>query len=86
MPVKFSLQDANGAYITDLGSFVALTSAPCDGSEPGTMAETAGRSKLRSTANQFVFNWQTSKSWTGCRVLQLMLDDGTEHVALFQFE
>jgi hypothetical protein len=30
--------------------------------------------------------WATAKAWAGrCRVLQLALDDGTQHIALFRF-
>jgi len=47
----------------------------------------SGASALRydAIANQFVYNWQTSSSWTGCRVLQLTLKEGTTHLARFSF-
>jgi len=39
-----------------------------------------------AAANQFVFNWQTSKAFGGkCYELILDLDDGTQRTARFKF-
>ncbi|MGH9793523.1 MAG: PxKF domain-containing protein [Candidatus Acidiferrales bacterium] len=94
VPVKYFLQDAGGAFIFDLASFVSLMSGPlaCDASAPGVLAEetdAAGSTAIRydATGNQFIYNWKTDASWAGtCRALQLTLADGTQHWALFQFK
>ncbi len=94
VPVKYYLQNANGAFISDLASFVSLLSAPvaCDAGAPGVLAEetdAAGSTSIRydATSNQFIYNWKTDASWAGsCRALQLTLADGTQHLALFQFK
>jgi len=91
IPVKYGLTDSLGGEISDLNSFVSLQTAPasCDGTQAGELepAEAAGATTIRydSTANQFIFNWKTDKSWTGCRVLELTLGDGTKHTAVFEF-
>lgn len=93
IPIKWQLRDANGAYLSDLATFVSLLSAPitCDAAPSSVVEEeatTTGGTVLRydSATNQFVYNWQTAKSWTGCRLLQLTLADGTQHYAKFNFK
>ncbi|MGH9861650.1 MAG: PxKF domain-containing protein, partial [Candidatus Acidiferrales bacterium] len=92
VPVKYSLQDANGALISDLASFVSLMSGPvaCNATAPGVLAEetdAAGSTTMRYTGNEFHYNWKTDKSWAGtCRALQLTLSDGAQHWAMFQFK
>ncbi|MGE5489235.1 MAG: PxKF domain-containing protein [bacterium] len=91
IPVKYGLTDSLGGEISDLNSFVSLQTAPasCDGTQAGELepAEAPGATTIRydSTTNQFIFNWKTDKSWTGCRVLELTLGDGTKHTAVFEF-
>lgn len=92
VPVKWQLRDASGSFISDLATFTSLVSSPiaCDASPTnivGDDADMTGGTTLRydATANQFVYNWQTSSSWTGCRLLQLTLRDGTAHLAKFSF-
>jgi hypothetical protein len=91
-PIKWQVRDANGTYISDLSSFVSLTSAAtaCDGSTTDVLEEEAaatGGTLLRydPTTNQFIYNWKTNRSWTGCRLLKLTLKDGTTHTARFRF-
>jgi hypothetical protein len=93
VPVKYYLQDASGAFVSNLASFVSLMYGPvaCDTTAPGVLVEetdAAGSTTIRYDAAslQFIYNWKTDKSWTGCRVLQLTLDDGTRYLALFQFK
>jgi pimeloyl-ACP methyl ester carboxylesterase len=92
VPIKYTLRDANGALISDLGSFVSLASVPvaCDTNVPGAEAEeidAAGSTAIRFETDKFVFNWQTSSAWEGsCRVLQLNLSDGTQRMVTFQFK
>lgn len=92
VPLKWQLQDAAGASITSLTSVAGVKSAalPCDGGPAGspTRASSAGGSGVRydSTANQYVFSWQTDPTWSGsCRRFLVTLDDGTTHTADFQF-
>jgi len=93
IPVKWQLKDANGNYVSSLGSMVSLLSGPiaCDAA-PTTIVEeqlsSPGSTVFRydSTANQFVFNWQSASNWKGCRLLQLTLSDGTQQYAKFNFK
>jgi hypothetical protein len=92
VPVKYSLADANGKVVSAT-TFVSLTSAPVQcgvGSPlgPGEPAGAAGQTSIRAdSSGQFIFNWKTDRSWEGsCRALRLTLSDGSEHVALFQFD
>jgi hypothetical protein len=42
---------------------------------------------FRFDGTQFIYNWQTTKSWAGgCRTLQVKLSDGTSHYAQFTFK
>jgi len=94
VPIKYTLQNATGTFISDPSTFVSLMSAPvsCNSNAPGGPAEnadSAGHSTLHydTGSGQFVYNWKTMKSWTGsCRILTLRLNDGTEHLALFKFK
>jgi hypothetical protein len=92
VPVKWSLQDANGQYITSLSTVVSLSSSPvaCDASAPSEVVDVstaAGGAGLRydESSNQFVFNWATARNWKGCRLLVVAFDDGTAQAARFQF-
>jgi len=93
IPVKWQLLDSGGKYISDVGAVASLQSAPsaCDAAPSVIIWDTvepAGGSSLRydAVSQQFVYNWQTSKSWTGCWTLQLTLNDGTTHLAKFSFK
>lgn len=94
VPVKFSLADANAAFVTTLASFVSLTStaAACDTGEVFNIegeAESSTQTTIRYDAgtNQFIYNWKTENGWAGsCRNVTLTLADGTEHVVRFRFQ
>lgn len=93
IPVKWRLNDANGNPISDLGSLLSLLSAPiaCDAAPSSIVEEQlnpTGGTTFRYDAgeNQFIFNWDTSSSWRGCRLLQLRLADGSVHLAKFEFD
>ena len=89
-PVKWQLQDAAGAYLSQLSAVQSIlqkkvdcsnfSSNPTDAIEAGS----AGNSSLRydAAANQFVYNWQTPTT-AGCYVLFLTLDDGQTYQANF---
>jgi hypothetical protein len=93
-PVKWQLKDSSGAYITTLGAIVnnplRFRQIMCDGSAPqdALPADTSGASGLRydTTANQYIFTWQTAASFAGnCYELMVDLNDGTQHIARFKF-
>lgn len=93
IPVKWQLKDAAGNYVSALASLTSLLSAPIAcGDEPSAIVQedltSPGSTVFRydATTNQFIFNWQSSSGWSGCRVLQLTLADGTQHWAKFSFK
>jgi hypothetical protein len=94
IPLKWSLLDKNGQYISDLNVVTSVTSEkiPCPSGGPSdTIEETVnpGLTPLSydSVNNQFVYNWQTQKAWgTGCRRVWLALIDGTLRYADFQLK
>ena len=60
-------------------------SAPSDDVET---TSTAGNSSLSYSAgnDQYTYIWKTEKAWAGtCRQLIVELDDGSTHVANFDF-
>ncbi|MDQ1700366.1 MAG: hypothetical protein QOG34_2229 [Frankiaceae bacterium] len=88
-PVKFQVKDANGAYVTSLSvvKSITATATNCDPTDtPDALEVTAtGGTALRydTTANQFVFNWQTPKR-VGCYTLTFTLDNDDSHSADFK--
>lgn len=65
----------------------------CDSSTPVSEvveeSGTAGNSGLsyNSDSDDYTYVWKTKKGWKGtCRLLIVRLDDGTQHIALFQFK
>jgi len=90
IPVKWQLKDFNGNLISDLSTMVAMGSVAiaCDAAPTDIIEETLdspGATVFRFDGMQFIFNWQTTKSWRGCRALQLKLKDGTFQYAKFNF-
>ena len=93
-PIKWQLKDANGNYVSDLGSFTSLqyTVVTCGGFDLGLSSPldtgATGGTVLRydATANQFIYNWQTPNTSNACYVLTLTLKDGTTHLADFQMK
>jgi alpha-tubulin suppressor-like RCC1 family protein len=89
IPLKWRVTDAAGNPVTSLTS-VTLTSVAsgCSASAPSdTLEEYASTtSGLQNQGNGYYqFNWQTERSWSGCRTLRLDLGDGVLRTALFQF-
>jgi cysteine-rich repeat protein len=70
---------------------IRYVEVPCDSTlpvDPIDSTDTSGSTSLRydTTAEQYVYNWQTSKSFAGkCYELVLELDDGTTPFGLFKF-
>jgi hypothetical protein len=92
IPVKWQLPDGHGGFISDLGAITSIRFQQVNCSNISTTltdpVETTatGGTGLRYdfTANQYIYNWQTSKSWAGnCYVLLLKLNDGKQYLANF---
>jgi len=94
IPVKWQLKDAAGNLINDLGSLAAsgLQSVRinCDGTattDPIEELAAPGATLFRFDGTQFIFNWQTTKSWAGtCRLMTVTLKDGNVYSAQFTFK
>jgi hypothetical protein len=90
IPIKFSLGGDFGLDIMAAG-YPASTTITCDNSAPtGTIEETvtAGSSSLSydPDSDQYTYVWKTNKGWANsCRILTIMLDDGSVYQASFKF-
>ncbi len=89
VPVKFSLGGNMGLAIMAAG-YPRSVAMACNGSVSDTVEETvtAGGSSLSydATTGQYIYVWKSEKAWSGtCRQLQVMLQDGSEHLANFSF-
>lgn len=93
VPVKWRLGDAQGVLVTELSSFGSLVSSAmaCDDSpvsvadEEEVIATASTALRYDPTAGQFIYNWQTMREWTGCRLLRLTLADGTHRDVKISF-
>ncbi|PYK69389.1 MAG: hypothetical protein DME45_02395, partial [Verrucomicrobia bacterium] len=94
IPVKWQLKDAAGNLISDLSTLAAsglqsVKVACSDGAPQDAIEELAapGSTVFRFDGAQFIFNWQTSKSWVGtCRLMTVTLKDGKVYSAQFTFK
>jgi len=94
IPVKWQLKDAAGNLISDLSSLApsglqSVKIACSDGTLTDDIEELAnpGSTVFRFDGTQFIFNWQTSKSWAGtCRLMTVTLKDGKVYSAQFTFK
>jgi hypothetical protein len=92
IPVKFSLGGDQGPDIFKSG-YPKVTQTQCPGSstlvDPVEETVTASASGLSydASADQYVYTWKTSKSWTGkCYTFELGLNDDTSHTFNVQFK
>jgi len=89
-PIKWTLQDGAGNFITDLTTTQALTAVKytgnnCSGQATGTATllyspttGAKGGSTFRNSNGQFIFNWDTTVvGGKGCYELELQLNDGS---------
>ncbi len=91
IPVKFSLNGDQGLGILANGYPVSFqvdpdTLAPLSDPE---LTQLPGKRGLTydPLAGQYIYGWQTSKSWAGTyRLLKVVLADGSIHYALFTFK
>lgn len=93
-PIKWQLKDANGNFISDLGVVLYNPLRYRQTASGSTIwyellpGDTSGSSGLRydSSSNQYIFTWQTSKTFAGKSYeLLLELNDGSVHNAMFNF-
>lgn len=89
VPIKFSLSGDKGLGIIEQGYPMSQT-VSCSTSAPTDVIEqtvSAGGSSLSydPVSDQYTYVWKTEKNWSGCRELNLRLNDGTDHKALFLF-
>jgi hypothetical protein len=91
IPIKWSLLDVAGRYVSDLNSVTSVTSEKirCPSAATDAIEETTNLGivalKYDATKNQFVYTWQTVKSWgAGCRRVHVAFADGTVRSADFQ--
>ena len=68
IPVKFTLTDFNGAYVSVAVAEVSVNGGP-----------TLGIARYSLSGNQYVFNLQTRELPLGDLVITVSLDDGTTH-------
>jgi hypothetical protein len=91
VPIKFGLGADYGLGILPAGS-PSSTRVGCDTNAPVNEVEsttTAGSSSLTYSAgtDTYTYVWKTDTAWAGtCRMLQVKLDDGTTHEAMFKFK
>jgi hypothetical protein len=90
IPIKFSLGGDYGLDIMTSG-YPASALVACDSSLPLDNVEetvSAGSSSLSydPDSDQYTYVWKTNKTWANsCRILTVMLDDGSVHQASFNF-
>lgn len=90
VPLKFGVGGNRGLDILAGGAPSSSAIACPGGTAPDDIEQTvaAGTSLLsyNAASDSYTFVWKTEKAWAGsCRQLELRLNDGTVHTALFHF-
>jgi len=90
VPLKWAIPNGSGGFISSLSvvsglkqaSFTCTAGAPTDDVE----ATSTGGTSLRydTTANQYIYNWQSPKGAGSCYKVTVYLTDGTSKSALFK--
>jgi hypothetical protein len=91
VPVKFSLAGNQGLDIFPTGSPSSKQNSCTTAALTAQIEETvtASNSGLSYDAlsDTYTYVWKTNKGWAGtCRLLNVTLDDGSQHLAYFQFK
>ena len=93
IPVKWSLRDASGGYVSDLNAVTSISTEkiPCPSATGDVIEETTELGlvalKYDAVANQFIYSWKIQKSLgTGCRRLHVAFADGTVRSADFRLK
>jgi hypothetical protein len=91
VPFRFSLGGNQGLDILAAGyptsRPVSCTTAAL--TDPIEQTVSAGNSSLSydAASDTYTYVWKTNKGWAGtCRALTVQFDDGTQHLAYFQFK
>ena len=90
VPVKFSLDSYDGMDILKAG-YPGSQQIDCDSLDPvdivvGTVTSGSRDLSYKKGTEEYTYIWKTEKAWAGsCRQLILKLNDGTEHLAYFDF-
>jgi Domain of unknown function (DUF4082) len=91
IPVKFSLGGDQGLAVLNPG-FPKVTEVTCPGSSSAvdaieqTVTASASSLSYDASADQYVYNWKTSKGYAGkCYQFDLGLNDGSSHTFTVQF-
>jgi hypothetical protein len=93
IPVKFSLEDPDGAPISMLTTFAGLYTYEVDCEslvgEPATAVQESspGNAAVRALSGEWIALWKTPKSYAdSCRLMFVLFNDGsTSPEALFRF-
>ena len=89
IPLQWSLSGDFGLNILAPGS-PTVQQVNCTSGSPvntTTMTDTAGGSGLQFSNGTYTYVWKTSKTWAGtCQQIDVQLNDGTDHLALFSFK
>jgi hypothetical protein len=90
VPVKFSLDGYYDMDILEVG-YPGSQQIDCDSLDPlDTAEETLSIGSIRlfykKSTEEYTYIWKTEKAWAGsCRQLIVKFNDGTEHLAYFEF-
>jgi hypothetical protein len=90
VPLKWSIPNGSGGWISSLSvvKSVMQASITCANTLPTDDIETptSGATSLRydTTANQYIYNWQSPKAAGNCYRITVTLTDNSTHVALFK--
>jgi hypothetical protein len=89
IPLQWSLGGDFGLNILAPG-YPTVQQVSCTSSAPvntATETDTAGGSGLQFSNGTYTYVWKTSKTWADtCRQIDVRLNDGTDHLALFSFK
>ena len=91
VPVRWRLPDGRGGYVTNPASFTSATVATltCGSAASVPLNDSASGAagiSFDAATQSFVYNWQTSAGWTGCRKLTIKLKDNSTHELRFKFQ
>ena len=91
VPIRWQLPDGRGGYVKNTASFTSATvgSLTCGSAATVPLNDTATGAEgisYDAATQSFVYNWQTSAGWTGCRKLTIKLKDNTTHELRFKFQ
>jgi trimeric autotransporter adhesin len=91
VPIRWQLPDGRGGFVTNPASFTSATvgSLTCGSATSVPLNDSASGPagiSFDAATNSFVYNWQTSTSWTGCRKLTIKLRDNSVHELRFRFQ